>query len=110
MTTSLADLYGGTLQAAANLTEGLRGQLAAHEGYALKAPSGIRADLQLVTETFADFIDAQAKINIGAIAAGVDPSPDTVAKLRAVAERLGSPEFMNAAARMSTWLEAECAG
>jgi len=108
VTTSLADLYGGTLQAVANLTEGLRGQLAALEGYAAKAPPEIRADLRLVTEVFAEFIDAQAKINIGAVAAGVDPLPGDVAQLRAVVERLASPEFVAAASRMSTWLEAEC--
>jgi len=107
-TTSLADIYGGTAQAMGNLNAGLRDQLAALEGYAEKAPSEVKADLRLVAQAFADFIESMANASVAAATTGVDPSPDTLARLRAATERIGSIEFMEASARVSAWLDLEC--
>ena len=92
----------------ANLTEGLRGQLAILEGYTAKAPPDLRADLRLVTETFADYIEVQDDFELGAAVAGVEPPPDFMVRLRATVERLGSSEFTEAAARVTAWVDKEC--
>ncbi len=105
---SLADQYGGTAEAMANLTAGLQAQLAALEGYAEKAPSDMKDDIRLMADAFSDFIEAQASISVAAVAAGVEPPPDTMAKLLAATVRIRSGEFIEAAGRLSAWLDTEC--
>ncbi len=105
--TSMAEVYGGIAQAMAHLGEGLDNALGTLEGFAAKAPSEIRGDLEIVADGFATFVQAMREVNFNP-AAGGSPPPDAMAKMAAATEQLEKAEFTEAAARVSAWLEREC--
>jgi hypothetical protein len=73
--------------------------------FADAAPSEIEADLKVLADAYAAYVEVAADADI---TAGSTPSADAMEKLADASEEFSSSEFQAAAQRVQTWFQTKC--
>jgi hypothetical protein len=77
----------------------------AFDRYADSAPEEIRADLQIMADTYREYIEAIQDIGLDA---GETPSPEQAAEFQQALTSIDTTEFSAASQRFTTWAAANC--
>jgi hypothetical protein len=75
------------------------------ESFADKAPDEIKSDFKLFAAEYGKFIREYGKLHIKA---GVQPTPQQIAKLQEISQSFSAPALTKASAHITAWVQKNC--
>jgi hypothetical protein len=88
-------------------SQDVSGDIEKFREYAERVPEEIRADVTVLAEAYADYIEELQDLGLQA---GEVPSADQLAQLQAASQSLGSSEVQAASTSVSAWTTENCSG